>query len=783
MKYGVPMVLAVALVILGIFPAQSRAQTTLIATGAVWKYLDTGSDQGVDWRTLGFNDSGWSNGPAQLGFSSGPAENDEATFLARTNAAGETNITFYFRHSFDVPNPASYSNLLVRLRRDDGAIVYLNDVEIFRSNLTNGPVDHRTLASLAQDDGTAFFANAINSPTPLRNGLNVLAVEVHQNAATSTDVSFDLELLGNVMIQRPTVGITSPSQDAVSGSPTMVVTATASDADGTVTMVEFYRNGIFVGAATNAPFSATNLNLIPGSYTFTVVAIDSTGLSATSAPVSVSVVPWLVPSGANWRYLDDGSEPSPAWKGLSYNDAGWSNGVAQLGFGEGDEATFIRRFSDITGTNAITYYFRHGFTVANPSTITNLSLRLIRDDGAVVYLNGIEVFRSNMPTGAVTSATFASQVAEDNLFRATRVSPGLLATGSNVIAVELHQVNLTSSDTSFDLALLPNIAPRRPVTQITSPANNAGLLGPTNVTVTTAVTDVDDAVASVAIFLDGAPVGSDVTEPYSVVVTNLLGNHILQAVATDSTGLSSTSAPINIGVAMVTPFVSTGAVWKYLDTGPNQGTNWQGADFDDSGWLTGAAKFGTNDPGINTTIRIRSQAGPVYTCYFRHSFTVPGSSLYTNLAFRVLRDDGCIAYLNGIEIFRMNMPTGIVTFNTPVANAMGGADETNYFTTNVVATALQPGTNLLAVELHQAMNTTDAGFDLGLLGIAVPTPRPPNLSIQRNGTNLLLSWPGSGYILLSSPTVDGIYNPISPATNPHSISPAGGSRFFRLRNP
>ncbi len=783
MKYGAVKVLALALVFLGNFGPQARAQNSLIATGSVWKYLDTGSNEGVAWRTLGFNDAGWSSGAAQLGFSSSPSENDETTFISRTNALGETIITFYFRHTFDVSNPSLYTNLLVRLRRDDGAIVYLNDVEIFRSNITNGPVDFLSLAFLAQDDGANFFANAIGSPTPLRTGPNVLAVEVHQNAITSTDISFDLELLANVIILPPEVVITSPASNAVSGSPTLVVAATASDSDGTISMVEFYRNGTFLDATMTGPFRATNFNLIPGSYTFIAVAIDSTGLSTTSAPVTVTILPWLVPSGANWRYLDDGSEQGSLWRQPVFNDGGWSNGVAQLGFGEGDEATFMRRFSDLTGTNAVTYYFRHAFNVANPSAISNLAVRLVRDDGAVVYLNGAEIFRSNMPTGAISASTFASQVAEDNLFRATRVTPSLLATGNNVIAVELHQVNLTSSDVSFDLELLPNIALRRPVAVITSPADNAGLLGPTNVTVTASVTDIDDAVASVAFFLDGAPAGLDVNEPYSALATNLLGNHTIYAVATDSTGLSSTSAPVNIGVALVTPFVSTGAVWKYLDTGPDQGTNWRTADFDDNAWLVGAAKFGTNDPGINTPIRIRSQIGaPVYTCYFRHFFTVTNSVTYTNLAFRVLRDDGCIAYLNGMEIFRMNMPTGIVTFNTPVANPMGGADETNYFTTNVVANLLHPGTNLLAVELHQATGTADAGFDLGLRGIAVPTLRPPNLSIQLTSTNILLQWPGTGYTLLSSPTITGTYSPIPSATSPYPVNPATGNRFYRLRS-
>src|SRR5690349_12390352 len=101
MKYGAVKVLAVTLSILGIFGSQIRAQTTLVAAGSVWKYLDTGSNEGAAWRSLSFNDSGWSNGLAQLGFSSNPAENDEATFLSRTNTARLTNIQHYIRHNLE----------------------------------------------------------------------------------------------------------------------------------------------------------------------------------------------------------------------------------------------------------------------------------------------------------------------------------------------------------------------------------------------------------------------------------------------------------------------------------------------------------------------------------------------------------------------------------------------------------------------------------------------------------------------------------------------------------
>jgi hypothetical protein len=780
MKWIVVAVVGLAPVWPGLMEISAQAQVSLVSTGAVWRYLDTGVDQGTAWRDFLFDDSAWPAGPAQLGFGDG----DEATVLARTNTLGETNLTFYFRHVFNVPDVSAYSNLLVRLRRDDGAVVYLNGIEVFRSNMPTGAVDYATPALLATDDGAGIFARPIDRAL-LINGDNLLAVEVHQNTNTSSDVSFDLELAANVTFAPPTVTLTAPADGAVIGSPTLVLNADAGDTDGVVTMVEFFEGNQLLGLATEPPFRFTRNSTVPGSYTFTAVAIDSTGVNATSAPVAVTVLPWLAPSHASWRYLDDGSEPGGAWASPAFDDSGWSNGVAQFGFGEGDETTVLRRFSELTGTNGIAYYFRHAFDVADPAAVTGLSVRLLRDDGAVVYLNGTEIFRSNMPTGAVNSTTFAAQVAEDNLVRANRVNPALLVPGRNVLAVEVHQVNLTSSDVSFDLELLPNVAPQRPAVTLTAPASNPGLLGPTNLTLTATASDVDDAVASVSFYLDGLLAGSRTTEPYSLPVTNLLGNHTLFAVATDNSGLSSTSAPVNLGIAQLVPLVSTGAVWKYLDTGVNQGTNWRLPGFDDSLWPSGPGRLGTNDPAA-TVIRIRDATGRIIpTAYFRHAFSVSDTSRLTNLAFRVSRDDGCIAYLNGTEIFRMNISTGAVTFNTfvPTLQAVGGSDEFTFYPTNIGPGLLVNGPNLLAVELHQTSNTSDAGFDLGLAGIAIPPGAVPPLAIQRAGGSVVISWPGSGAVLQESSRPQGPYTNRPAATSPFTVPAQPGHRFFRLFRP
>jgi hypothetical protein len=87
-----------------------------------------------------------------------------------------------------------YTNLLVSLLRDDGGVVYLNGTEILRSNISPLPA-FDTLALNAPDDGTIpDFARV--STAALRNGTNVVAAEVHQATRNSSDLGFDLELIG-----------------------------------------------------------------------------------------------------------------------------------------------------------------------------------------------------------------------------------------------------------------------------------------------------------------------------------------------------------------------------------------------------------------------------------------------------------------------------------------------------------------------------------------------------------------------------------------------------------
>jgi hypothetical protein len=172
----------------------------------------------------------------------------------------------------------------------------------------------------------------------------------------------------------------------------------------------------------------------------------------------------LIGRGSIWRYKDDGSNQGTAWRNLNFNDSSWSRGPAQLGYGDGDEATTVS-YGPNSGNKYPTTYFRHVFDVEDASNFMELSLSIMRDDGAVVYINGVEATpRINMPSGEINYQTWASGSgvpvggADESTFYTYDIDPDLLVNGTNIIAVEIHQASGSSSDISFDLELLGLIA-------------------------------------------------------------------------------------------------------------------------------------------------------------------------------------------------------------------------------------------------------------------------------------------------------------------------------------
>ncbi len=177
------------------------------------------------------------------------------------------------------------------------------------------------------------------------------------------------------------------------------------------------------------------------------------GLSLLSATIGAET---LVGKNSTWSYLDNGTNQGTAWQSIGFNDSIWKIGAAELGYGDGDESTVVS-YGPNASSKFITTYFRRHFTVANPGLYSSLTLNVKRDDGAVIYLNGVEVRRENMPAGSISYTTTTSNTTSETTYFSSTIPPSALLAGDNVLAVEVHQTNATSSDLSFDLELIGNL--------------------------------------------------------------------------------------------------------------------------------------------------------------------------------------------------------------------------------------------------------------------------------------------------------------------------------------
>ncbi len=186
------------------------------------------------------------------------------------------------------------------------------------------------------------------------------------------------------------------------------------------------------------------------------------GLSAENRP-GYEFVGWsrpskqaIVPRGAEWKFLDTGTDPGTEWTAIGFNDLSWKVGPAELGYGDGDENTVVG-FGGNAQNRFITTYFRKAFVVTEADLNADLLvLDLMKDDGAVVYLNGEEIVRANMGDGEITRNTNAIESvggAAESYFFSFPVDKSLLKAGENILAVEIHQESASSSDISFDLGL------------------------------------------------------------------------------------------------------------------------------------------------------------------------------------------------------------------------------------------------------------------------------------------------------------------------------------------
>ncbi|MGI9242408.1 MAG: PKD domain-containing protein [Verrucomicrobiales bacterium] len=525
----------------------------LVPFGDTWSYLDTGVAPAAEWTAVEFDDGAWLSGVAELGYG-----DSQATTIGFGGSSSSKHITTWFRRSFMATDVDQISRLKLSLKRDDGARVFLNGSEIARDNLTSGTVSASTRAnndvSGASEEVLMLYAV---DPSLLLEGENLIAVEVHQEAPDSSDLSFDLELSAarNLTEITPTWSVEpagasiSPEGLFSASSPGLyTVTATSGGISGSAAIqigtgsdnlvtIEapdgfLFENGGEPAMIRVTRAGATDDSLVvplnisgaasPGSDFQTLVAsatipageasvefpidlIDdqevegresihlalvadelfSFGASAVATvtivddehPVTVEPdagpdalvfvddshqldgqlleADEFVSRGGYWKFDDTGSDLGSSWTGLAFPDSGWAEGLAEFGYGDGDEASVVE-FGGNSSSKHITTYFRRHFFLVDPNDYSALRAAVMVDDGVVIYLNGTEVGRINMPAGSVGFSTRASSSVggdDESSYTGLDLDPAALLAGENVLAVEVHQSSPSSSDLSFDMDL------------------------------------------------------------------------------------------------------------------------------------------------------------------------------------------------------------------------------------------------------------------------------------------------------------------------------------------
>lgn len=320
----------------------TESDSLIRKASAGWKYNNTEGDLGSAWVPAAYNDAGWPTSTGPIVFSS----------------AGQP--TAYFRMTFSVGSALKYSGMKLSLLKDDGAIIYLNGQEIYRSNLPSN-ISYATYAMSEISGANETAYTEISLPaTLLQDGANVIAAEVHRSGASDADLRFDLELRG----------------------------------------------------------------------------ILNTSVSTN-----------MINAKSTWDYIAEGTVPAAGWTGIAFNHTGWKNAPGSFGYGNANGSNGVKGQDTVLISGPSTgrypaYYFRQEFTIPDKNAYTGLNVYLRRNDGAVVYLNGAEVVRSNMPEGTITSTTsplVRVSAGETEQYLPFSIDASKLVNGNNVIAVEIHQ--------------------------------------------------------------------------------------------------------------------------------------------------------------------------------------------------------------------------------------------------------------------------------------------------------------------------------------------------------
>ncbi|MEY2409086.1 MAG: hypothetical protein QOF48_1756, partial [Verrucomicrobiota bacterium] len=484
---------------------------------------------------------------------------------------------------------------------------------------------YRNGALLGSDSSSPYSVTVSNAAL----GSNIMTAVVMDTFGQSVSSTVTVVVLANgVTITAPTDGTTYLTANPIT------INAAAAVSGGSVTNVQFLVDGVVVGQDATAPFSISWGSVTPGLHRLTGTGRDTSGILYTSAAVTISVARALLTSNSVWKYLDNGSDQGSTWSAPNFDDSGWSTGQAPLGYGDSNGRLPLTTtgYGPDLNNKFVTTYFRQTFIATNASSYTNLVLHFERDDASIIYINGIEVSRINLPAGTITSTTYAlANAADDGTTLFTINLPAAyLVEGANVVAVEMHQDAPNSSDIwmVMDILGIPSVVRNQPPNvTLTNPANNGSFLEPSGVLVSASASDADNMVTNVALHVvdlygNDLFLGNIATPPYEAAWNSpTQGWYNVYAVASDELGAVATSA-----AAFVTIYDAVGTPRIQIFT-PTNGVSYDGP--------TNVALFaGTTAANGVTNVDFQANGVTIGRLPFPTLFTpVSASYTWTNAAF------------------------------------------------------------------------------------------------------------------------------------------------------
>jgi len=183
-----------------------------------------------------------------------------------------------------------------------------------------------------------------------------------------------------------------------------------------------------------------------GGLGFTQYGNDNQNMQFTDIDVTPANLSLITYNASGWKYLADGSNQGTSWRTLDNPGSPWVSGSGSFGFNSSQSTTIPN--------NGITSYFVKTVNVTTPALYGSFTINFKYDDAIVVYVNGVEVTRANLPSGTISYNTTASS--NKNTTGSVTIPASMINAGSNVIAAELHQRTSGNVDALFDLSMTGN---------------------------------------------------------------------------------------------------------------------------------------------------------------------------------------------------------------------------------------------------------------------------------------------------------------------------------------